>query len=380
MSKIVFILGAGASVHCGTPLMGNFLEVAEDLFRSGEVDEVKEDFKSVFTAVGQLHAAQSKAIINTYNIEDVYAAFEMGVLLGRLPGIEETEKIKGLTASIRKVIGYTLEKTTKLPNATGITAFHLYRNLSKIIHRLIIENRSVSVLTFNYDLGLEYSLYANKIVPDYCLGDLEISGKSVPYLKLHGSINWGRCSNETCRKIVPYRNFDSTESKTSHEYSILPIISKLKRLKCYDPRCNGTLEEDPFIVPPTWNKTAFHEQIEQVWRRAANELRDAEHIFVVGYSFPNTDMFFRYLFALGIDVKTILRGFYVYNTDPQVEERFRELLGSGIKKKFNFYPYSFEDALGINQGSILISGTPGLKTIPEILNIKEISNPSSHIG
>ncbi len=31
MSRIVFVLGAGASAHCGTSLMDNFLEVAQDL-------------------------------------------------------------------------------------------------------------------------------------------------------------------------------------------------------------------------------------------------------------------------------------------------------------------------------------------------------------
>ena len=118
MSKIVFVLGAGASVHCGTPLMDNFLEVAQDLFRLGEVEEVKEDFEKVFDAVGNLHAIQSKARINTYNIEDVYAAFEMGKLLSSLPGIEESS-IEGLTSSIRKDIGYTLERTTKLPWGGG---------------------------------------------------------------------------------------------------------------------------------------------------------------------------------------------------------------------------------------------------------------------
>ncbi len=369
MSKIVFVLGAGASAHCGTPLMNNFLEVAEDLFRSGEVDEVKEDFENVFDAVGKLHAAQSKAIIDTYNIEDVYAAFEMGKLLGRLPGIEGADKLERLTSSISKVIGYTLEKTTKVPNDYRINPFEAYYDFTEIIRKLIKANRSLSVITFNYDLGLEYSLYRNKLLPDYCLGDLPLKGNSVTYLKLHGSINWGRCSNEECGKIVPYREFRETESKAGLDYGILPIISRLKRLKCSS--CNKTLEENPFIVPPTWNKTAFHEQIEQVWRRAANELKDAENIFVLGYSFPSTDMFFRYLFALGIDMSTILRGFYVYDIDPAVEGRFQSLLGSGVSQKFLYQGLEFEDAIKkeiIGYKDYMDLGRKYL-TIPQILHI-----------
>lgn len=343
MSKIVFVLGAGASVHCGTPLMNNFLEVAEDLFRSGEVDEVKEDFENVFDAVGKLHAAQSEAIIDTYNIEDVYAAFEMGKLLGRLPGIEGADKLERLTSSISKVIGYTLEKTTKVPNDYRINPFEAYYYFTEIIRKLIKANRSLSVITFNYDLGLEYSLYRNKLLPDYCLGDLELKGNSVTYLKLHGSINWGKCRK--CGRIIPCREFQYTETKAGRNYSTIPIISKLKKLPCTS--CGERAGEDPFIVPPTWNKTAFHEQIEQVWRRAANELKDAENIFVLGYSFPSTDMFFRYLFALGIDMSTILRGFYVYDIDLAVEGRFRSLLSSGIEQRFHFYNRDFRDTVNI---------------------------------
>src|SRR3990170_7556233 len=125
VSKIVFVLGAGASAHCGTPLMGNFLEVAEDLWRRGEVKEAEKHFEKVFDAIGYLQGIHSKAKLNTYNIETIYAAFEMGKLLGSLPGSEEMSLMEGeegkppnviiddLIFSIKKVIAYTLERTTK---------------------------------------------------------------------------------------------------------------------------------------------------------------------------------------------------------------------------------------------------------------------------
>lgn len=368
MSKIVFVLGAGASVHSGTPLMNNFLEIAQDLLRRGEVEEVKADFENVFDAVGKLHAAQSKAIIDTYNIEDVYAAFEMGKLLGRLPGIEEAGKLEGLTSSIRKVIGYTLEKTMTLNRQREPDAPAVYYNFTDIIDNLLRRKIDCSIITFNYDLGLDYSMHRRRILPDYCLEDITQKVKTVSYLKLHGSLNWGRCSNKECNKIIPYTKFDLTKYKIDSSYGILPIISKLKNLKC--PNCDKPVEEDPFIVPPTWNKTVYHEQIENVWRKAALELKDAEHIFVLGYSFPSNDMFFRYLFALGVDMRTILRGFYVYDIDDSVEGRFKNLLGSGIEQKFHFYQNSFEDAIELEH-SIVIPNLhhEDLKTIYEILQI-----------
>lgn len=360
MSEIIFVLGAGASRHCGTPLMDNFLEVAQDLLRVGEVDEVRADFENVFDAVGKLHAIQSKAKINTYNIEDVYAAFEMGKLLGSLPGIEEQSKIERLTSSIKKVIGYTLERTTHLPhNAGEIDAPASYNEFANILHELSARRKSCSVITFNYDLGLDYSLYKKGILANYGLSDIDLTNKEyVTYLKLHGSLNWGRCGK--CGRITPYRQFGETESRMGRDYNTVPIISKVKKLTCGS--CGERVEEDPFIVPPTWNKTAFHEQIDQVWRRAAGELKDAENIFVLGYSFRGTDLFFQYLFALGVDMKTILRGFYVYDIDPTVEKRFQSILGSGVSQKFRFYDVAFETAVARVYSS-------GFQNIRQILGI-----------
>lgn len=344
MSRTVFVLGAGASAHCETPLMDNFLEVAEDLWRAGEVEEAKEDFRKVFAARGHLHAAQSKAKINTYNVEDVFAAFEMGKLLGRLPGIEEDSQIDELISSIKKVIGYTLEKTTKLPRSGEINAPESYYEFAGIIDSLIEERESCSIITFNYDLGLDCSLYKRHILPDYGLGDIDLTDKKfVTYLKLHGSLDWGKCTNSECKKIIPHRQFQSSQYTPGRDYSIIPAISALKKQKC--KYCGEPVEEDPFIVPPTWNKTAFHAEIDQVWRRAALELSDVENIFVLGYSFPITDMFFRYLFALGVDMRTSLRGFYVYDIDPAVEERFQNLLSSGVSQIFLYQGLKFEDAI-----------------------------------
>ena len=53
------------------------------------------------------------------------------------------------------------------------------------------------------------------------------------------------------------------------------------------------------IVPPTWNKTEYHSNLSHVWHEAAVELGSARNIYVFGYSLPETDSFFRYLFALG---------------------------------------------------------------------------------
>ena len=144
MSKIVFVLGAGASAHCGTPLMNNFLEVAEDLWRRGEVEEASEHFKELFDAIGNLQGIHSKAKLDTYNIETIYAAFEMGKLLDSLPGVEENSQIEELISSIKKVIAYTLERTTKLPcdggNVNAPKAYFEFAGRAVKMYTLLLPN------------------------------------------------------------------------------------------------------------------------------------------------------------------------------------------------------------------------------------------------
>jgi hypothetical protein len=160
--------------------------------------------------------------------------------------------------------------------------------------------------------------------------------------------------------------FGETTKKPGPEYSLLQIISKVNKQVC----CGEKLEEDPFIVPPTWNKTVYHEQIRSVWEKAAFSLHDAENIFILGYSLPGTDLFFNYLFALGVDMETILKSFNVYNIDPEAEKRFKDLLGSGIIQRLHFYNTSFEKAVQSTHDIMDEVSNLEYKTIPEILNIQ----------
>jgi NAD-dependent SIR2 family protein deacetylase len=339
VSKIIIVLGAGASEHCGTPLMRNFLEVAQDLWRKGFVSEVDEHFSQVFDAIRNLQQINSKAKLDTYNIETIYAAFEMGKLLKSLPGIIEPAMIDKLIYSLKVVISYTLEKTTQLPTYAGeIHAPLAYSHFAAMVRKLLEEKKSCSLISFNYDLGLDYALFENRLLLDYALEDMDTKNNAVTLLKLHGSLNWGKC--QSCGKVLACRELCETE-RTGQDYSTLPIISQLKKLRC----CSQPLEPGPFIVPPTWNKTALHAEMGRVWERAASELKDAENIFVLGYSLPSTDYFFNYLFALGVDTKTILRKFYVFDINGDVKDRFINLLGSGVIKRFQYFQSSFEDAV-----------------------------------
>jgi len=93
MSNIVFILGAGASKQSGVPIMNEFLDTADLLFKNGIFREKEEIFKLVREGISKLQAVHSKSRLDVNNIESVFNAFDMAKTLGKFPGLEELEEI-----------------------------------------------------------------------------------------------------------------------------------------------------------------------------------------------------------------------------------------------------------------------------------------------
>ncbi len=333
MSEIVFILGAGASKEAGAPTMTDFLDEARRLSEEGKVDPFGEDFERVFKAISALQIVYSKANIDLDNIESVFAAFEMGRLIKRLPRMS-TEDIERLPISMRRVILKTLEATISYPvKENRVYPPYTYNSFAKLIKNLIDKKIRCSIITFNYDLALDYALYFNGVPVNYCLSESPKEGYFVPLAKLHGSLNWAKCSK--CGEILPWE-FSDFFSKYRPLAPFLPggkffnldIGSKLSSSDL--KHCGEKVDSVPFIIPPTWNKTEYSPKLETVWINAASELSEAENIFVIGYSLPESDLFFKYLYGVGSIGRARIRLFGIINPSP-VSNKFANLLGQDIK-------------------------------------------------
>ena len=112
MANTVFLLGAGASKRAGAPLMGEFLDVARDLWRTRHANTPA--FSTVFAGISHLQQVHSKAKLDIHNVESVFAAFEMSKTLGRFADYTR-QQIDELVASMREVIVHTLDATIKIP-------------------------------------------------------------------------------------------------------------------------------------------------------------------------------------------------------------------------------------------------------------------------
>jgi NAD-dependent SIR2 family protein deacetylase len=356
--KTVFILGAGASVEAGAPLMGNFLATAKRLHADGvfgaDSDEVKNVLDAAFI---HLKPVQAKSTLSHRNIEELFSAIDMGALLGVF-GSRDASTLPALQRAIRVFIYRTIEETVLLPrNGRTIDPPKSYKTLAQLTFEKLERSarvglNDVSFITFNYDTCLEYALGKSSLGVDYGLKEPfldQAEGRyqvKVPVLKLHGSVNWAECPK--CDVVVP------TVIDTWRNANFMDVLDQQSSVKLeYGPKfrgkahnCGTPWKPFPYMVPPTWDKASASNGLQHVWQRAAKELGSADNIVVIGYSMPVTDTFFRYLFALGSDSDVELERFVVINgpAGQESDQRFRDLLGPTSAGGFQSHPLLFSGA------------------------------------
>jgi threonine dehydrogenase-like Zn-dependent dehydrogenase len=81
-------------------------------------------------------------------------------------------------------------------------------------------------------------------------------------------------------------------------------------------------------VPPTWAKGGQSKVLRPVWAKALQALREAGRIFVIGYSMPSTDEFFRYMMALALATNEQLDKVIVVNPSKEAQDTFARLFHS----------------------------------------------------
>lgn len=353
MSDVVFILGAGASRQCGAPLMADFLDTASDLLLSNRAEEKAPQFQRVFSAIGALQSVHSKAQLDLNNIESIFTALELGKIIKRVPGVEHQE-IAEVIAALKDLIVKTLEATISFPVSRNyIHAPEPYGKFAKLVKYLCSDaqpTKSTSVITFNYDIAADIALYREGLGPDYVLGGNFNSHSPVDLLKLHGSLNWAEVRDN--RKILPLHPHEyfqkySVYGFEDHSKTHLPFGRHLREFYTRHADPAQDVLTEPVIVPPSWNKADYHQALSDIWAKAADHLSEAEYIFIAGYSLPETDSFFKHLFALGSVGKSPLRKIQIFNPDKsgETDGRFRRLLGPGALARYEYLPMTFEDSI-----------------------------------
>ncbi len=248
-----------------------------------------------------------------------------------------------------------------------------------------------TVITFNWDTLMDRALLStHKWSPHngYCIMPESIfdDGWKTPdafepamggpgYIKLHGSTNW----------LAPYHgvNLTTGEKFTFSRYGMDKLFVFLAATQpyetyedrywgpyeqfsyCYYPPNLPLLEDStpkgrvkvrmvsaidlpehgkvvigdnivysmPLIIPPVRNKQygRYGKIFSRLWSRSEVEISKCEELYIIGYSFPGTDMASRNLFNKAMRANSVLQRVVIINPDP---ERVQALLRNefGVSK------------------------------------------------
>jgi len=343
--KNLFIFGAGASKSAGAPLMNNFFTQGEKLFNNGIIGNNGSHFREIIDIFSDFQNLYQKSNLSLNNFEEFLGIIEMGFIIDKVPD-SKMSSIDTLRESLNKFIVQTIERSMPFKrDIDNIYPVRPYDIFTKALKHLNENDNSrnrneFSFITFNYDLALDHALMFNGFGINYHLIETKGVNQGSPLLKLHGSINWGLC--QKCGKIIPSDIKSAPFGRlTKNKRAYYDLGSNINKIK----HCDKPLKNTPLIIPPTWNKTQYHGAVSSVWKKASKELALAENIFIIGYSLPESDMFFRYLYSLGVYSRTIIKNLIVINPDLAVKEKFEKLFGGLALKNYQFIANPFEPAI-----------------------------------
>jgi NAD-dependent SIR2 family protein deacetylase len=263
----VFVLGAGASCEAGGPLIKDFFSRGKESDASVYARRFDDDEKYlVLEAIYRDWAAKEEG-------PDVEKFFRY-LSVNKTTGLSLTDPRTGsrispetleryLTWYIASYVQHSIAWHRKIPRQ--------YYRFADFLSRRGIEP---AILTFNYDMVLEKAIIAQMGGVDYRLGKIrglrEFSDtSSVPFIKLHGSLNWRKCTK--CKEIYVYDH---------------PVAHIFKRERC-SSRCDGFINS--VIVPPVPDKGAYLGSSNHLWNEANKVLQRADYLTIIGYSLPAID-------------------------------------------------------------------------------------------
>ena len=385
MKRRIIILGAGASKSYDLSKTGVRMPVAADFFETYRKLDISENpwvlIGHIVNYVADRNNADILDFVNfTEDIEELhseiqeklYQALKRGKLFSRPSNIQLFKAYNELIFLFASVIN-------EIQNGQVSSA---HQNLAKQL------SRDDCIITFNWDTLMDralmkettwntktgYFIKPTGIYDDQWVNTDELfdKEKSPKLLKLHGSSNWitshilptreGKLelSQETSvedfyvfeRATKAYSTYAGRYMSGYEEFSYgyyppnLPLKGKpppegyvVVESRFKNPFMPKGQADDkgltsmPLIIPPVKQKEydLFGTLFTQVWDEAQKQIEQADEIYVIGYSFPKTDIRTDHLFRSAFLKRNSIPTITILNPIPElVYERF--LLDYGIPK------------------------------------------------
>jgi hypothetical protein len=284
--QTVIFLGAGASKVDGAPIQSElfrgFFESCRDQRPDGPLREMERELATYFDRMWGIDVDQEDlSTVKFPTFEEALGLLELAESRGEFfrgfGGLNQnTTRGKELRNHLISLIAVYLEKKLRT---------------SGNYHRVLVDRlrkqeclEQTAFISLNYDILIDNSLTMQgatgiNYAVSFSNHDSLWRPRAIPLLKLHGSLNWLYCP--TCNVLDLYEG----------EKIAAQLIDAPHRGVC--DRCQEL--RVPIIIPPTFFKVMSNFYLQQIWKRAEEELKLASRIVFCGYSFPDADMHIKYL-------------------------------------------------------------------------------------
>lgn len=294
-SKVVWIVGAGASVSESKGHFPSLLGIPQKARETGALDDDSDSDKGITQLAKYLKSRFYGDLRNpreVINLEHVLSPLEIDIAVTGEPSLLLARKY------VLRLLRLTLLRLHKsMPDGEGqykrlvdtlgprdtIISFNWDYLLDEAFGRSSRLEGLGGVTASSPRCGTPPNRYDDFLLTQTGWGEQSISGLGPPnpvhnledrgrFIKAHGSIDWYYCTNPGCR---------------SH-HSVFPLLAAANR-----PKCSGCGERaEMLIVPPTMNKRLRDVPLtRRLWTLAAMEMQHANEVDIWGYSLPPTDFF-----------------------------------------------------------------------------------------
>lgn len=218
--KIIFLIGAGASIDCGIPGAKEML--------TGFGKTLGEEKKNIFsTLVEKENPDLEQFIKELHALADLGENVRQDVLKTLLNNFEEISKVSRLARELENdILDYIYEKCYSFNHDKVIS---VYGNLLSLINHLSLEK--MHLFSLNYDVCVEYACNEKGIGCDSGstndrFGELVMKfEEEVCLYKLHGSVSWHEDESEgIIREHINYE--ESNRMWRSKARMIFPAIGR----------------------------------------------------------------------------------------------------------------------------------------------------------
>lgn len=354
--KVVYFLGAGASKNFGYPLTGDIMpEIlsglkANNLFfhsaaktqRAGEEQYLfLEYFYTLYPGLRNVDEKMEKERIP--NITEVLSMVDHCCFYNIPPHPDLSDQhLEQFRSLINRAIGELMLEYEEKPYTPHEK--QLLDSFVSPIRQGRNPGDSLTFITTNYDLVIDNEIQNELLVDKVDYGityrsvfDSSLANtpmeSSVKYYKLHGSLNWLRCSLCGHFYINPYGCIihQAFKEETDHENTCI---------------CSDHLRLKTVLVSPSLVRDIRDSNLLQIWRSALESIRVADKLVFIGYSLPAEDLAIKSIIMRGLNGRKSSQPLEiaVVQQGEAAKNNYLNLFSSSIR----YYGHGLEEYLQTN--------------------------------